>query len=64
MLILSRKFGECIQIGDSIRVQVVGIAGGRVKIGIEAPKSVGILRGELKPRGQFEKSSYTPGKSE
>jgi carbon storage regulator len=64
MLVLSRKFGECIQIGESIRVQVVGITGGRVKIGIEAPKSVGILRGELKPRGQFDRSNHTLGRSE
>ena len=64
MLVLSRKSGECIQIGDAIRVQVFQIGGGRVKIGIEAPKSVGILRGELKERGQFDKSDHTLTKSE
>jgi carbon storage regulator len=62
MLVLSRKSGEWIQIGDAIRVQVVRIGGGRVKIGIEAPKSVGVLRGELKARGQFDKSNHILGK--
>jgi carbon storage regulator len=47
MLILTRKDGETIKIGNDIRVTVVSINGTQVRIGIEAPKSVTILRKEL-----------------
>lgn len=49
MLVLSRHEGEDILIGDNIVVKVVRIDGCRVRIGIEAPNSVNILRSELKP---------------
>jgi len=47
MLVLSRKGTQQIVIGDDIVVSVLRIAGNRVHIGIEAPKSVHIVRGEL-----------------
>ena len=47
MLVLSRKCNEEIQIGNGIKVVVVDIGGGKVRIGIEAPKEVVVLRGEL-----------------
>lgn len=47
MLVLSRKSGETIQIADNIEVKILEIKGDIVRIGIEAPKSVDILRGEL-----------------
>ncbi len=47
MLILSRKEGESIVIGDNITVKIVSAEKGVVKIGIEAPKEVTILRSEL-----------------
>lgn len=47
MLILARKAGEKLKIGDNITVEVVSVAGNTVKIGIEAPKEVNILRKEL-----------------
>ena len=49
MLILSRKVGEKIVIGDGVVLVVKRIIGQRVTLGIEAPKSVHIVRGELKP---------------
>ncbi len=49
MLVLSRKPGEQIRIGDNITITVVEVRGNRVKIGIEAPRSVGVVRGELEP---------------
>ena len=49
MLILSRKVGERIVIGDGVVLVVKRILGQRVTLGIEAPKSVHIVRGELKP---------------
>ena len=47
MLILARKTGESIKIGDNITLEVISVAGNTVKIGIEAPKEVSILRKEL-----------------
>lgn len=49
MLILSRKVGEKIVIGDGITVVVSRVAGDRVTLGFEAPPEVRILRGELRP---------------
>ena len=46
MLVLSRKVGERIRIAADIVVVVTAIQGDRIKIGIEAPKSVRVLRGE------------------
>lgn len=47
MLILSRKVGESIAVGDNIRIVVNRIAGNRVALGIEAPNDVRVVRGEL-----------------
>ncbi|WP_345992465.1 carbon storage regulator CsrA [Sulfurimonas sp. HSL-1716] len=47
MLILSRKLDESIIIGDNIEVKIISIDKGMVKIGIEAPSSISILRSEL-----------------
>lgn len=49
MLVLSRKMGERIVIGDNIEVEVVAIGKGRVKLGFAAPISVPIHRSELTP---------------
>jgi carbon storage regulator len=47
MLVLSRKIGESIVIGDSIVVTVTRVAGNRLTLGIDAPGDVRILRSEL-----------------
>ena len=47
MLQLTRKPGQTIVIGDDIRVQIIQIAGGAVRIGIDAPRSVSIYREEI-----------------
>ncbi|NOZ39642.1 MAG: carbon storage regulator [Planctomycetes bacterium] len=47
MLVLSRKIGERIHIGNDVFVEVRRVAGNRVTLAINAPKSVRILRGEL-----------------
>ena len=49
MLVLSRKIGEEVVIGDNIRVRIVEIRGNRVKIGLEAPADVSFRRQELLP---------------
>ena len=50
MLVLSRKVGQRILIGDQVAVTVVRIAGGGVRLGIEAPGEMAIVREELKDR--------------
>jgi carbon storage regulator len=47
MLVLSRKSGERIHVGDNITIEVRRIAGNRVTLALEAPREVRILRGEL-----------------
>lgn len=49
MLVLSRKVSESIKIGDGITVVINRISGNRVTLGIEAPRNMRIIRGELKP---------------
>ena len=50
MLVIARKLGERIQIGDSITVVVTRLKKGTVRIGVEAPRDVPIRRAELKPK--------------
>jgi carbon storage regulator len=47
MLVLSRKIGETLMIGDDIKITINRIAGNRVTVGVEAPHHVKIVRGEL-----------------
>ncbi|MFO0923431.1 MAG: carbon storage regulator [Pirellulales bacterium] len=63
MLVLSRKEGEEIVIGDNIKIVISRIDGNRVSVGIEAPKDVKIIRSELsgtEPEAQKEKASKSP----
>lgn len=50
MLVLSRKTGERIVIGDNIIIEVCRISGDKVRIAIEAPRDVPVLRSELKEK--------------
>lgn len=56
MLVLSRKLGEVIEIGDDIRVMVVSIGRDTVRLGIEAPRGVSVFRSEIGDRIRLEKS--------
>ena len=47
MLVLTRKLGEVIKIGDRIKVVVVGVDGGSVKLGVEAPNEIPVHREEV-----------------
>jgi carbon storage regulator len=65
MLVLSRKFGEEVVIGDNIRVRVVGIRGKQVRLGITAPADVNIYRAELcRPGDDFGSLARNPATSE
>lgn len=52
MLVLTRKIGEQILIADHILLVVKSVKGDRVRIAIDAPKSVHVVRGELRPKGR------------
>lgn len=59
MLVLARKTDQAILLGDGIRIVVLGVSGDRVRIGIEAPRDVPILRQEL--RDAVEESNLAAG---
>jgi len=52
MLVLSRKESERIRLGDSIVLTIVRVSGDKVRLGIEAPPNVLVLRDELQPHEQ------------
>lgn len=54
MLILTRRIGEGVYVGDDVKIVILGIRGSQVRIGIEAPDDVNIVREELLPPESFE----------
>ena len=57
MLILTRRVGETLMIGDSVTVTVLGVKGNQVRVGVSAPKDVAVHREEIYERIQKEQDA-------
>lgn len=56
MLILTRRVGESLMIGDEVSVTVLGVKGNQVRLGVNAPKTIAVHREEIYQRIQQEKA--------
>ena len=61
MLILTRRVGETLMIGDEVTVTVLGVKGNQVRVGVNAPKSVSVHREEIYERIQREEKDESAG---
>ncbi|MEZ5492429.1 MAG: carbon storage regulator CsrA [Gammaproteobacteria bacterium] len=56
MLILTRRIGETLMVGDDVTITVLGVKGNQVRIGVNAPKDVAVHREEIYQRIQKERN--------
>jgi carbon storage regulator len=62
MLILTRRVGETVVIGDDVTVTVLGVKGNQVRLGVNAPKEIAVHRQEIFERIQKEQAAERPVK--
>ncbi len=55
MLILTRRVGETLMVGDEVSITVLGVKGNQVRLGVDAPKTIAVHREEIYARIQQEK---------
>ena len=64
MLILTRRVGETLMIGDDITITVLGVKGNQVRVGVNAPREVAVHREEIYERIQKEQNGHSNIKSQ
>jgi carbon storage regulator len=64
MLILTRRVGEALMVGDEVTVTVLGVKGNQVRIGVHAPKHVSVHREEIYERIRAEQEADLDGSGE
>ena len=60
MLLLTRRVGEAVIIGDDVKLTVLGVRGNQVRLGVDAPKTVSVHREEIYDRIKGEQSEGVP----
>jgi len=62
MLILTRRIGETLMVGDDVAITVLGIKGNQIRLGVDAPKDVSVHREEIYQRIQRERGVEEPNR--
>jgi carbon storage regulator len=62
MLILTRRIGESVNIGDDVQITILGVRGNQVRIGVDAPQSVPVHREEIYERIKQEQREAAEGR--
>jgi len=63
MLILTRKIGDALMIGDEVKITVLGVRGSQVRVGVDAPKEVAVHRQEIFERIKEKNEQTDTGES-